>query len=31
MKAAYRQALRDLTAQAGFSWPIDWPAQPWKN
>lgn len=26
--AAYRQALRDITAQAGFPWTIDWPAQP---
>jgi hypothetical protein len=26
--AAYRQALRDITAQAGFPWTIDWPAKP---
>jgi hypothetical protein len=26
--AAYRQALRDITSQAGFPWTIDWPAQP---
>jgi len=26
--AAYRQALRDISAQAGFPWTIDWPAQP---
>lgn len=26
--AAYRQALRDITAQAGFPWAIDWPIQP---
>jgi hypothetical protein len=26
--AAYRQALRDITAQADFPWTIDWPAQP---
>jgi len=26
--AAYRQALRDITAQAGFPWTIDWPTQP---
>jgi hypothetical protein len=25
---AYRQALRDVTAQAGFPWTIDWPTQP---
>jgi hypothetical protein len=25
---AYCQALRDITAQAGFPWTIDWPAQP---
>lgn len=25
---AYRQALRDITAQAGFPWTIDWPTQP---
>jgi len=26
--AAYRQALRDITSQAGFPWTIDWPTQP---
>jgi uncharacterized protein (DUF1330 family) len=26
--AAYRQALRDVTAQAGFPWTIDWPVAP---
>ena len=26
--AAYRQALRDVTAQQGFPWTIDWPVQP---
>lgn len=26
--AAYRQALRDITAQAGFPWEITWPSQP---
>jgi len=26
--AAYRQALRDVTAQTGFPWAIDWPTQP---
>ena len=26
--AAYRQELRDLTAQTGFPWDITWPAQP---
>lgn len=26
--AAYRQALRDVTAQAGFPLSIDWPEQP---
>jgi hypothetical protein len=26
--AAYRQQLRDLTAQAGFPWAIDWPVAP---
>jgi len=26
--AEYRQALRDITAQAGFPWTVDWPAQP---
>jgi hypothetical protein len=26
--ANYRQALRDVTAQAGFPWSVEWPAQP---
>lgn len=26
--AAYRQALRDITAQDGFPWDIDWPTIP---
>lgn len=26
--ATYRQALRDLTKEAGFPWDITWPAQP---
>ena len=26
--AAYRQALRDVTSQAGFPWTIDWPVNP---
>lgn len=26
--ATYRQALRDITTQAGFPWTIDWPVQP---
>lgn len=26
--AAYRQALRDVTAQAGFPWEINWPVAP---
>lgn len=26
--AVYRQALRDLTKQAGFPWGIQWPTQP---
>ena len=26
--AVYRQALRDVTAQAGFPWTIDWPEAP---
>ena len=26
--ATYRQALRDVTAQAGFPWNVDWPTQP---
>ena len=25
---AYRQALRDITTQAGFPWTIDWPVAP---
>ena len=25
---AYRQALRDITIQAGFPWTIDWPTNP---
>ncbi len=25
--AAYRQALRDITAQAGFPWSVTWPAE----
>lgn len=25
---AYCQALRDITAQAGFPWTIDWPTNP---
>lgn len=28
MWAAYRQALRDLTAQAGFPWELEWPIKP---
>ena len=24
----YRQALRDITAQAGFPWTVEWPTQP---
>jgi hypothetical protein len=24
----YRQALRDVTAQSGFPWTIEWPTQP---
>lgn len=24
----YRQALRDVTAQAGFPWTVEWPTQP---
>jgi len=24
----YRQALRDITAQAGFPWTVEWPEQP---
>lgn len=24
----YRQALRDITSQAGFPWEVQWPAQP---
>jgi hypothetical protein len=26
--ATYRQALRDIPAQAGFPWTIDWPDAP---
>ncbi len=26
--AVYRQALRDVTAQEGFPWTINWPTQP---
>jgi len=26
--AAYRQQLRDITAQAGFPWTVQWPTQP---
>ena len=26
--ATYRQALRDISDQAGFPWTIDWPVQP---
>jgi hypothetical protein len=26
--ATYRQALRDITSQAGFPWTIDWPTIP---
>jgi len=26
--AAYRQALRDVTVQAGFPWSVNWPTQP---
>jgi len=26
--ATYRQALRDVTAQEGFPWTIEWPEQP---
>jgi hypothetical protein len=26
--ATYRQALRDLTAQADFPWEVEWPEQP---
>jgi hypothetical protein len=26
--ATHRQALRDITAQTGFPWTIDWPVQP---
>ena len=25
---AYRQALRDVTAQAGFPWAVTWPSEP---
>lgn len=26
--ADYRQALRDITSQAGFPWDVQWPTQP---
>ena len=26
--ATYRQALRDITAQAGFPWTVEWPVSP---
>lgn len=26
--ATYRQALRDVTSQAGFPWSVQWPTQP---
>lgn len=26
--AAYRQALRDITSQAGFPWDVTWPEEP---
>jgi len=26
--ADYRQALRDITAQAGFPWSVEWPTKP---
>jgi len=26
--ATYRQALRDITTQAGFPWNVEWPVQP---
>ena len=26
--ATYRQALRDITGQAGFPWTMTWPTQP---
>jgi len=26
--ATYRQALRDVPAQAGFPWTVNWPTQP---
>ena len=26
--ATYRQALRDITTQAGFPWTVDWPVAP---
>ena len=29
--AAERQALRDITAQAGFPWTVQWPTQPLEN
>jgi len=27
--AAYRQALRDISGQAGFPWSVEWPKEPW--
>ena len=29
--ATYRQALRDVTAQAGFPWDVEWPEDPFKK
>jgi hypothetical protein len=29
--AAYRQALRDVTSQAGFPWDVQWPEDPFKK
>ena len=29
--ATYRQALRDVTAQAGFPWTVTWPVEPGKE
>jgi hypothetical protein len=26
--AIYRQALRDITTQAGFPWTVEWPVEP---
>jgi hypothetical protein len=26
--ATYRQALRDISAQEGFPWAVEWPTQP---